>query len=627
MTADERTDAAVDDPRAVAALEAYLDELEAGRPPDRESFLAGHADLAPEVAACLGTLDLLHRAAAGPPDPPPRVGDFLLGRELGRGGMGVVYEAVQGALGRRVAVKVLPPAADPRRKARFAREAAAAARLDHPHVVPVYAVGEDDGRAFIAMRLVDGWSAAELVRRAKAARAAGEERIAGTEFPAAGPAYHRFVARVGWEAADGLDHAHEAGVVHRDVKPSNLLIDRDGAAWVADFGLAAYQSAPGLTNAGETVGTLRYMSPEQAGRNTLDRRTDVYSLGATLFELLTLTPPRTGTPAEMKAALAAGAVPESGADIPPGLEAVLRKAMAADPGDRYPTAAALAADLRRELGESPAVSRPRPGRWFRVGRLAVAVVGLAAGLALGWAAAGRDRGTAEVRSANRAVLVGLTADPVPPPAFVAAAAEHLDQYVAAHRNDPAWAADVAEATEHLGLARRLQGRAADAVGSYREAVALYQVQAVVPRDRLTAARLGLAEALDEAGEHAAAVAELRAAADADPTSLYPLALRLLVPPRSEPVGEVTGLVPNIPDPAERAEATALAKLRAGDPAGALVALDRGPPGTADRPVGGCVRALAERATGRPVRRLDMAAGGRSSGAVARLRAEVRGVIP
>jgi tetratricopeptide (TPR) repeat protein len=210
---------------------------------------------------------------------------------------------------------------------------------------------------------------------------------------------------------------------------------------------------------------------------------------------------------------------------------------------------------------------------------------------------------------------------------VAAAADHLDQYRAAHRGDPAWAADVAEAAEHLGLARRLQGRPADAVGYYREAVALYAAQAVVPRDRLTAARLGLAGALDEAGEHAAAVAELRAAADADPAALYPLALRLLVPPSPEPVGEVAALLPAIPDAAERAEAAALARLRAGDPAGALAALDRGPPGAADRPVGGCVRVLAGRATGRSVRNPENTSGGRAPGAVVRLRAEVRAVAP
>ena len=204
------------------------------------------------------------------------LGDFRLGREIGRGGIGVVYEARQISLGRRVAVKVLPPASllDPRQLRRFEIEAQAAAALQHPNIVPVFAYGTERGVPFFAMRLIDGRNLAEVVARAAAQRN-------GSGLPP------REVAELGRQAAEALDYAHRNDVLHRDIKPSNLLVDAHQRLWIADFGLARIRGDSDLTASGDVLGTLRYLSPEQAKgrREAVDGRSDVYALGATLFEL------------------------------------------------------------------------------------------------------------------------------------------------------------------------------------------------------------------------------------------------------------------------------------------------------------------------------------------------------
>jgi serine/threonine protein kinase len=397
---------AADDPRVIGALDEYVAALEAGRRPDRATFLAARADIAEPLAACLDGLDLVHHAAAHL-DPPAAdvdladaipLGDFRLLRVIGRGGMGVVYEAEQLSLGRRVALKVLPFAAalDPKQLQRFKNEAQAAAHLHHPHIVPVHAVGSERGVHYYAMQLIDGRSLAEVIRDlrdeaglpdpappdsgrsrlpgATSAEPGAETRpgaALGTDHARPDREFFRRAARLGLQAALALEHAHQVGVVHRDVKPANLLVDTHDFLWVTDFGLAQFQGQAGLTLTGDVLGTLRYMSPEQAtgGPVGIDHLTDVYSLGATLYELLTLRPAVTGTDRAglVRQILAVEPVPPRrlSPGIPADLETVVLKALAKDPGDRYPTAQALADDLERFLADRP-VAATRPGVWRRL---------------------------------------------------------------------------------------------------------------------------------------------------------------------------------------------------------------------------------------------------------------------
>src|SRR5262249_47604015 len=255
----------------------------------------------------------LHAASPPRPAPPPLpepgvgpypanpLGDFRIVREVGRGGMGVVYEAVQLSLGRRVALKTLPFAAalDGRQLQRFKNEAQAAAALHHSNIVPVFAVGCERGVHYYAMQLIDGHPLTALIQQARRARA-GAPAPPGADTARAlqlstlrtsqASEYFRGAARLVAQAAEALEHAHQMGVIHRDVKPGNLMVDGRGHLWVTDFGLAQLHDG-GLTQTGDLVGTLRYMAPEQAaGQRLVDHRADVYGLGAPLYELLTLEP-------------------------------------------------------------------------------------------------------------------------------------------------------------------------------------------------------------------------------------------------------------------------------------------------------------------------------------------------
>jgi serine/threonine protein kinase len=438
------------DPRVAGAVEEYLSAERSGRRPDRAEFLARHSEIAAELAECLDGLafiqgvgpHLCHRAfGEGPifgslvtgPMPTDPLGDFRIIREVGRGGMGVVYEAEQLSLGRRVALKVLPLASilDPKQLQRFRNEALAAAHLNHPHIVPVYGVGCERGIHYYAMQLVHGQTLADVIRGLRRAgldgeaasvapdRSAVDGRHTGTESGpgtdtragrAAGlstekshrsPAFVRAVAALGSEAAEALEHAHQMGVVHRDVKPANLILDGRGHVWVTDFGLAQVRGGPDLTRTGDLVGTLRYMAPEQAAaeHDLVDHRADVYALGVTLYELLTLRPAVDGRDRqEVLRRLFEGAPPNPrrlNPAVPADLETVLLKATAREPGERYATAQEFADDLRRFLDGCPIAAR-RPGlarravAWARRhssvvvtagAALAVTVVVLAASLA------------------------------------------------------------------------------------------------------------------------------------------------------------------------------------------------------------------------------------------------------
>jgi WD40 repeat protein len=287
-----------------------------------------------------------------------RVGDYELGEELGRGGMGVVYRARQRSLGRAVALKMLPAGeeGDEEGAARLRAEAEAAARLQHPNIVQVFEVGEQDGRLFLAMELVPGGPLARRLRN--------------------GPLPPTEAARLVELIARAVHHAHRQGVVHRDLKPGNVLLTEDGAPKVADFGLAKrLEVGRGRTQSGEVLGTPGYMAPEQAaGRSKeVGPAADIYGLGALLYDLLTARPPFRGdTPLDtLLQVVRDDPVPPRrlNSSVPRDLETVCLKCLEKHPGRRYATAEALADDLRAVLDGRPTVARPLP-LWERAARWA-----------------------------------------------------------------------------------------------------------------------------------------------------------------------------------------------------------------------------------------------------------------
>lgn len=351
------------------AVQARTDSGEGVRPEDRGTEglttfeqQTGNRSLIDLLNVAGGDL----RQGSGAGGPSLTLGDFEIGRVIGRGGMGVVYEAIQKSLNRRVALKILPASSadEPRRIERFRIEAMAAACLRHPHIVPVYLTGSERGVHFYAMQLIEGQTLAALIRR---------------RLP------HREVAKFARQAADALQYAHERGIVHRDIKPSNLLVDESGHLWVSDFGLARVAGQSDLTLSGAIVGTLRYMSPEQASgsRSVIDHRTDVYSLGVTLYELITGRPlfcsEQDGRLGLLRQVVEAQ--PQRprllDASIPRDLETIALKALAKDPAGRYATAGEMAEDLDRFLHDRPILARaPGPldhaAMWVRRNRKPVA---------------------------------------------------------------------------------------------------------------------------------------------------------------------------------------------------------------------------------------------------------------
>jgi eukaryotic-like serine/threonine-protein kinase len=383
--------------RLSEAMEEVLEAMLADQAWDCEALLVKYHDVEAELAECLSNLEFIQNVAPQLGDaavdsefgPLPAIsarvslGDFRLLREIGRGGMGVVYEAEQLSIGRRVALKVLPFAAmlDKRQLNRFKNEARAAGTLEHPNIVAIHSVGVERGVHYYAMQLVEGQSLAQMIEQLKAGRrrrGVGSGKLAtdpgptSPDPPVHGPPsdtaalaafstfpdfdtrkYFRSVAELGIQAAQALDHAHQNGIVHRDVKPGNLLVDDTGKLWITDFGLARIEADTGMTITGDVVGTLRYMSPEQAlaKRAVVDHRTDIYSLGATIYELLALQPAHMATDRQELLNQIATDGPQRlrqlSARIPFDLETIVAKAMEKDPADRYETAQELADDLRR----------------------------------------------------------------------------------------------------------------------------------------------------------------------------------------------------------------------------------------------------------------------------------------
>ena len=454
--------------------EEFVSRRRQGERASIEEYAAKYPDLADEIRELFPTVIELEQlkvhkvfssggpAASTGPVPLTQLGDFRIIREIGRGGMGVVYEAEQESLHRRVALKVLGTqmGMSSRQKARFRREAEAAARLHHTNIVPIYGVGEDKGLQFYAMQFIEGVPLNRLIRAWR--DAAGGSRTESTSAPplstpgsltlvgsvreileaeaiaergdsqageaptitdaaddsstypspllrvqlqdrsvASGTprvmvsspatgnvhsadsrpplarehrAFWNEIVRLVIDVALGLEHAHHLGILHRDVKPANLLLDLTGSIWVTDFGLAKMESQDhSITRSGEFIGTLRYVAPEQL-HGKADARSDVYSLGLTLFELLTLQPAFADEPLGQIMQRRTRELPRKpraiNPMIPRDLETITLKACATDPAHRYQSAAEFAADLRRFVEDRPIRARSitwveRLWRWSR----------------------------------------------------------------------------------------------------------------------------------------------------------------------------------------------------------------------------------------------------------------------
>lgn len=375
-------------------LEKYMTAIESGMPPSVDSLTRSCPELREALQVCVGGLESLRRMAGGerivetaPDDRSRRLGDFELHEEIGRGGMGVVYRATQTSLRRTVAIKLLPLTSvlDSRQLTRFQQEAEAAASLQHPNIVPVFAVGCQRGIHFYAMQFIRGTS----LDVGQAASLSGH--LTQNDSLCENSAWRTSVTQAA-HIADGLHAAHELGIIHRDIKPSNIIIDHNGKPWITDFGLARIQSDVSLTQSGDVIGTMRYMSPEQArGESAIvDGRTDVYSLGATLYEMLTGAPARDGkdAPSILRQVDLDSRTPlrKHCPGLPCDLEAVVAKAMAGRRDDRYETAKDFASDLRRVLAGEPTIARPptlldhgvRLATKYRVAVATIAVFGILA---------------------------------------------------------------------------------------------------------------------------------------------------------------------------------------------------------------------------------------------------------
>ena len=419
-------------PPETDAVRAHLDGCPACASKYRETGqLIGDLSAARSVES--GRWDLDARSTPAQPGPaspvPSRIGDFEILEEIGRGGMGVVYRARQTSLNRIVALKVLTGGLvqSERAVARFHKEAQAAARLHHTNIVPIYAQGHEQGQFYYAMELIDGQSLDKVLqddplflrlRDASAASAresptrvlppaadtaappadgesprAAKERVGeksasrirssissilhrGAPRTERHTSDYKRIARLVAEVAEALHHAHEQGVVHRDIKPQNLLLGRDDKLHITDFGLARLLDEPGITLSAELVGTPAYMSPEQVsgGGKGIGAHTDVYALGVTLYETLALTRPFQGETYDqiITQVLKRDPKPPRRIDphIPVDLETICLRAVEKEPRRRFPSSAEMAGDLRRYAGDFPIASR-RVGpvgktvRWVR----------------------------------------------------------------------------------------------------------------------------------------------------------------------------------------------------------------------------------------------------------------------
>jgi serine/threonine protein kinase len=510
MSAEASSSHVERDPIEVLA-ESFLERFRRGELPSVEEYAAQHPQLSDEIRELLPALVQLEEGMSVSGEStgshhcairaetlrgaPRHLGDYTILREVGRGGMGVVYEAVQQSLGRHVALKVLPwhQIGESSQLQRFQLEARAAAKLHHTNIVPVFGVGEDDGVHYYAMQFIHGQGLDNVIAELRKLRGGGVDRhrrgedaggwtVAATiaqgfvsgrfqgssghdggEVPGPpkteasterGPGepgeadatssastsglsrstdchYYRQAARIGLQVAEGLAYAHDQGILHRDIKPSNLLMDTRGTVWISDFGLAKAEGSDGPTRTGDIVGTFRYMAPERF-EGKADRRSDVYALGATLYELITLRPlhGECDRARLVERILREPPAPPRSLDrrIPRDLETMVLKALDKDPQRRYASAAAMADDLRRFEEGRPITARQiafweRLGMWARR-RPAIAAMALVVNVLLAtllgtgiWSYVeinrsldvARDEGRKSKASATAATLAGDSA--------------------------------------------------------------------------------------------------------------------------------------------------------------------------------------------------------------------------
>lgn len=341
--------------------------LEEGEAISRTSYLARFpadgevVNAAFELVACSESAAL--SAQANSLKPGVRFADFEILRELSRGGMGVVYEALQLPLGRHVALKVMHGAValDARQVRRFELEACALAALPHPNIVGIHAIGVERGVHWMAMTLIQGRSLARL--RPDTPLLPEDPAVFPTLLDRRNHQRYEIIARLGRDVAAAIEYAHRHAILHRDVKPSNILVDKQGVAYLSDFGLAQlHDQQHSLTCTGEFLGTLSYTAPETLD-GQVDARSDVYSLGATLYELVGLQPIFQATEHRKLVDLISRGVPtpwepDIQRAVPRNLRTIILKAKATDPADRYATAGELKEDLQRFLNHQPILARP-----------------------------------------------------------------------------------------------------------------------------------------------------------------------------------------------------------------------------------------------------------------------------
>ena len=552
------------DPLEMLADE-FMGRLRQGQRPSIEEYAAQYPQLAEEIRDLFPTIAITERLKARQARSSDgratlgaarleRLGDFRIIREIGRGGMGVVFEAEQESLGRRVAVKVLPRQVllDEKHLKRFEREARIAANLHHTNIVEVFGVGEQDGFHYYVMQYIHGVGLDALIPElAKAVRNQTGNKSQSPAIPAAntppenesataaarqllgddgwqtgrlGLVYWQSVARIGLQAADALHYAHSLETLHRDIKPANLLIDTQGTVWLADFGLAKAAQSDDISLSNDLVGTLRYMAPEQF-RGSTDHRSDIYSLGLTLYELLALRPAyEESDRSRLMQRITEGPPPAPGSanrEIPRDLETIILKAVSHDVNQRYQTAEAMADDLRCFLEDRPIQARrvgpvERFGRWCRRNKALASLAGttllllvlVAAIASIGYVrtkkalqgeALERARAEANANLAMEALdrmferfspsririlpqpsVDGTAAVPSSPILSKEAAAlleemlPFYDRLAQQTGNDDKLRAGTAEANRRVGAIRQRLGQLDEAVKAYRRAIAILE---------------------------------------------------------------------------------------------------------------------------------------------------------
>lgn len=416
-------------------FEQFLAEKRLGTQPSIDEFAQLHPELAEEIRDLFPIMEMMETAGEEvgktddlPVDPNFQdrcLGDYRILHELGRGGMGVVYEAEHLSLGRRVALKILPRLMhNEKYEQRFLREARSAARLHHSNIVPVFDFGHDGDTYFYVMQYIDGVSLDQVLESIKILQNADELPVAAIPEKTLGPTalteragstdrtteeqpfsqrlrvdaiasddsgssksvYWKHIAKLGIEISEALHYAHSEGILHRDIKPSNLILDERGNVWITDFGLAKADDELNPTESGDIVGTLRYMAPEVL-EGRYDVRSDLCSLGLTLYELVALRPAflennRHGLIQQI-ANDSAPPLRSLRRGVPVDLETIIHKAIDRAPESRYASAKDVAEDLRRFLNDEPILARrlsvsKRIGRWAKKNKLVASLLALVA---------------------------------------------------------------------------------------------------------------------------------------------------------------------------------------------------------------------------------------------------------